>query len=174
VDRAAEPGGDPVSSASQPWRAEERKHRLESGYGQQPEVERDLPAQPTAAHQDQALAALRELIRELHGHAAPERLADDGGPLVPERVQQVAQRVGMGAERVLVTGLVGLPLPEQIGGQAREPLGQRRHDVPPRHGATGHAVHDQQHRPLAGDSVGDPVAIDGDRTRLHQRPTRFV
>jgi len=130
---AAEPRGDPVSSISQPRRAEKRENRLESGQGQHPEVERDLPAQSTAVHQDQALAALRELIRKLHGHAASERLADHGGALVPKGVHQVAQRVGMGAERVLAAGFVGLPLPEQVGGQDREPPGQRRRDLPPRH-----------------------------------------
>jgi hypothetical protein len=44
----------------------------------------------------------------------------------------------------------------------------------PRHGATGHPVHEQQRWSPADDAVGNPVAIDDDRTRFHQRPTRFV
>jgi hypothetical protein len=35
-------------------------------------------------------------------------------------------------------------------------------------------VHEQQHRPLAGGSVGDPIAVDANRARLDPRPTRFV
>jgi hypothetical protein len=80
----------------------------------------------------------------------------------------------MGAERVLGAGFVGLPLSEQIGGQDGESLGQRRHDALPGLRAAGDAVHEQQHRPFAGHSVGDPVAVDGDRTQFHRFRTRRV
>jgi hypothetical protein len=33
---------------------------------------------------------------------------------------------------------------------------------------------EQQHRPLAGGSIDDPIAVDGDRTRLDQHPMRFA
>jgi len=48
-----------------------------------------------------------------------------------------------------------LSLPEQIGGNHREVLCQRRHDVPPRPRAAGEAVHEQQHGPLARRSIDD-------------------
>ena len=44
----------------------------------------DLPAEATAADEDDPLAALGELVRELEHDAPAERLADARCPFVPE------------------------------------------------------------------------------------------
>ena len=63
-----------------------------------------LPAEAAAVDEHQSLTALRELVGHLHRHAAPERLPDECRPVVTERIQQVPQDVGVGAERVLAAG----------------------------------------------------------------------
>ena len=49
----------------------------------------DLLAQTAAGHQHQPLAPLRELVGELHGDAAAERVADDRGTGDIEAHQQI-------------------------------------------------------------------------------------
>ena len=54
------------------------------------------------------------LIGELHGHAAAERVADDGDAFVAQVLQKVAQPAGERAERVVRARLVRLAVAEQV------------------------------------------------------------
>ena len=48
-----------------------------------------------AAHQDQALAAVGELVGELRRHAAAQRVPDDGDAVDLEHAQEIAHAVGV-------------------------------------------------------------------------------
>ena len=52
--------------------------------------------------------AVGVLVGELGGDAAAERVADDGGPVDAEHLEQVAHAVGVGRDRVVGAGLVRL------------------------------------------------------------------
>ena len=60
-----------------------------------------LAAEPAARHQHQAVAALGELVGELHRHSAAERVADHGGVVVAQRGGEVADAGRVGAQRVV-------------------------------------------------------------------------
>ena len=60
---------------------------------------------PPLHDEHEALTALRELVGELHGDAAAEAVADEGGPLVTEHDHQVANARRVGAEAVVAAGL---------------------------------------------------------------------
>ena len=64
----------------------------------------DLVAEPAAGDEPEPLAALGELVGELHRDAAAERVADDRDVVVAERGQEVADAAGVGAERVVAAG----------------------------------------------------------------------
>ena len=109
------------------------------------------------------------LVRELHRDAAAERLADDRGALDAEHAEEVAQRRGEVAERVVarrrrrvaVAGEVGrdhVVVPRELG-----------HHRLPRARAAGHAVDQQQRRALAGLAVGEVVAVERDVLRGERR-----
>jgi hypothetical protein len=78
-------------------------------------------------------------------------VADDGEPLVAERVHQRDQVAGLGAGVVPVLGLVGQPHAALVDRDDLEVPGQRRHQQAPGVPALGPAVHQQQRRPLASD-----------------------
>ena len=86
----------------------------------------DLASQPTAVHEDQALAALRKLIRKLHRHAAAERLANDGGRSArgcpSGRAACWACAPASTRHGVCLTG----PARADQGASDREPLGQQQ------------------------------------------------
>ena len=75
----------------------------------------DLAAEAAAGDEHEALAALGELVGELHRDPAAERVADDGRAVVPEREHQVAHAAGVGAERVVAARLGRLAVAEQVG-----------------------------------------------------------
>ena len=64
----------------------------------------DLAAEAAAGDQHEPVAALGELVGELHRDAAAERVADDGHVVVAERGKEVADAAGVGAERVVAAG----------------------------------------------------------------------
>ena len=77
-----------VSTASPTFaRAEKRENPLGAGKSGRAQQQVDLAPETPARHQDQALAAIRELVGKLHRHAAPERVSDDGGPLVAQHAE---------------------------------------------------------------------------------------
>jgi hypothetical protein len=71
-------------------------------------------ADPTAAHQDEAFATLRELVSELGGYASAEGMADDGNPIDLQDTQEIAHSIGIRSDRVVGSGLVRASVPEQI------------------------------------------------------------
>ena len=75
----------------------------------------DLGPEAAAGDQDQALDHLGELVGELHRDAAAERVADQGGALVAEREQQVAQAGGEVAQRVVAGPPPDRPWPGRSG-----------------------------------------------------------
>ena len=91
----------------------------------------DLAAEPAAGDEREALAALRELVGELHRDAAAERVADDGRALVAERERDVAEPARKRAERVVAARLRRLAVAEQVGGEDREVVRERRRSSPP-------------------------------------------
>ena len=96
------------STCSAPVAVSARSRRLTSG------------PSPPLVHEHQSLAALGELVGELHDDAASERLADECRAVVTEGVQQVAKHCGVGAERVLAARLGRFAVPEQIRGDDRD------------------------------------------------------
>ena len=78
-----------------------------------------LAPEAAAGDEREALAALRELVGELHRDAAAERVADDGRLLVAEGEADVAQAAGERAERVVAARLRRLAVAEQVGGEDR-------------------------------------------------------
>ena len=121
---------------------------------------RDLLAEAAAAHEHEPLGHLRELVGELHGDAAAEAVADDGGALVAEHAEQVADARRVGAEAVVAAGLGALAVAEQVGGDHGVALGEQRHHRHPGAGAAGDPVDHHEQRALAGLPVGDVVAVD--------------
>ena len=97
------------------------------------------------------------LVRELHRDAAAEGLADDGRPVDAEGDHQVPQRVGVRTEGVVLERLVGLTVAGQVRSDHGETLCQLREHVPPRGRASGHAVHQQQHRSIGLEVTAHPV-----------------
>ena len=110
-------------------------------------------SRPEAAAGDEheALAALGELVGELHRDAAAERVADDRRALVAERGQQVAHAAGVRAERVVAARRRRLAVAEQVGRDQREVLAQRR--------ATGSHVSDEFVIPCSSRSTGPGPAL---------------
>ncbi len=139
---------------------------------EQAEQDADLVPETTARHEHQPFAPLRELVGELHDDAAPERLADEGRALVPERHQQVAHAARERAERVVAARLLGRAVTDEIGGDDGEALGQLGHDVPPRRRVARHAVDEDDHGPGARRAIADPVAVDVDVAQLDGRGHR--
>ena len=58
----------------------------------------DVAAKAAAVNQDESLAALGELVGELHRDPSAERVPHKGCPLVSEREQQIAQAARVSAE----------------------------------------------------------------------------
>jgi hypothetical protein len=144
---------------------------LGTGNAQPPEQQTDLSAESTTRDEDETLAAFGELIGQLHDDAAPERLTDERRALVAERGQQVAQEVGVGADRVLAAGLGRGAVSEEIRRDHRESSGQRRHDVPPGGGAPGHAVDEDDDGPGAGGAEPHRVAVNREMAQDHRSPS---
>ena len=63
--------------------------------------EADVRAQAAAGHQHESIAPFRELVGELQSDAASPGMTHDGHRLVAERVEEVAQEAGVGAERIV-------------------------------------------------------------------------
>ena len=76
-----------------------------------------LAPEAAARHEDEALAALGELVGELHRDPAAERVADDRRPVVAERDHRVADGARVGAERVVAARLGRLAVAQQVGRQ---------------------------------------------------------
>ena len=105
---------------------------------------------------------LGELVGQLHGHAAAERVPDERRPLVPERDQQIADPARVGAQRVVTARLGRFAVAEQIGGDDREALGQIGEHVGPRGRRRGDPVDQHHHRAAARRAIEDAVPVQED------------
>jgi hypothetical protein len=123
-----------------------------------PQQRRDLLAEAARTDEGQALHPLGELVGELHGDAATERVADDGDAVVAERVEQVAQSVRVRAEGVVAARLGRRAVPEQVGRDDVRAVAELGHHALPLLGPRGDAVHQQHDR--AGTAVR-PAAVAG-------------
>jgi hypothetical protein len=84
---------------------EQRQHQLRARQGRGAENRVHLASEAAAGDEREALAALGELIGELHRDAAAERVTDDGGAIVTEGEEDVAHAAGVGAQRVVAARL---------------------------------------------------------------------
>src|SRR5215211_590056 len=109
--------------------AQERERGLRPGERGCAQQRADLTSETPAVDEHEALAQLRELVAELKRHATAERVADEGGALMPEREQDVADTARVGTERVVAPRLRRLAVSEQVGRDHGEALGKPRHDV---------------------------------------------
>ena len=158
ADPAHQRAGEPGDLARPPSR-EQREHPLGTGQRRRAEHPPDLLAQAAARHEREALDALGELVGELHRDPAAHRVADDGRALVPERGHQVAQPVGVGAERVVAARLGRAAVAEQVRRDDGVPLGQRRDHLAPGVRARGDPVDEQHDRSGPRRGVRDGVAV---------------
>ena len=91
-----------------------------------------LATEATARHQNEALAAFGELVRELHRDPAAERVSDDRSTHLAERGEEVANRIRIGPERIVTPRLRGIPVAQEIGGDDRVALAEPGHHLLPR------------------------------------------
>jgi hypothetical protein len=97
--------------------------------------------------------------------ASARRCSRARGP-APE---QVADGAGVGAERVVTAGLRGAPVAEEIWRDDGVALGQPGKDLVPGRRVPGNAVDERQHRPRARRPIGDPMSVEDELTRGHDR-----
>ena len=133
-----------------------------------------LAPQPAARHEHEPLAALGELVGELHRDPAAERVPDHGHALVAERRQHVAHAARVRAERVVPARRRRLAVPEQVGREHREVLAQQRRDVLPRLRRVRDAVQQQEHRATTGNPVRHPVSVQGQFVGREHHPTTMM
>ena len=112
----------PRPAVLRPARGEHGQDPVGAGEGGGAQQQVDLLAQAAAGDEPEPLAALGELVGELHRHAAAERVADDRDAVVAERGQQVAGAAGVGAERVVAARRGRRAVAEQVGRDQREVL----------------------------------------------------
>ena len=159
---AAEQASHEPAGAEHALVDEQRKHELGARQAGRPQQRGDVAAQPTAAHEDQPLAVLGELVGELHGHAAAQRVPDERGSLMPERHQEITDPARVGAQRVVPAGLGRLTVAEQIGSDDGEALGQIREHVRPCGRRRRDPVDQHDHRTAARRAIEDAVPMKDD------------
>ena len=76
VEDAQDPRTEPADGAHR-RQTEQRHHRFHARDRRQPEQRADRSPYSPAPHQNQTLAALGKLVRELRGDAATQRMPDD-------------------------------------------------------------------------------------------------
>ena len=118
--QAVEKAAHGAAGVEDPAAGQQRQHPLRSGQRGCSQERADLAAQAAAVHQHQPLAALRELVGQLHRDAAAERVPDECGAVVAQRHEHVPHAAGVRAERVVAARLGGLAVPDQVGSDHRE------------------------------------------------------
>ena len=141
---------------------EQRQHELGPGQGRGAQQRMDLATEPAAGNEHEPLAALGELVGELHRDPAAERVADDRRAVVAEGDHRVANRARIGAQRVVTARLRGLAVPEQVRRQHRVVGSQVIDRRLPLIRAAGDPVDEHDQRPLAALAKADPVAVQLD------------
>ena len=145
--------------------------QYELGAGERGGTEQEVHvgAEAAAVDQDEPLAALRELIRELHRDPATERMPDEGRALVAQGDHEVAYPARVGPARVVASRLGRAAVAQQIRRDHREALRERRHHALPRLRGRRDAVDEDEHRAAAGRPVDDAVAVELDFPELELR-----
>ena len=83
-----------VSPVANESREDHGHHVLAPRQRHEPEHPVHLSSQATTVDEDETFASLRMLVGELHGHPATEGLADDGGPVDVEDLEQITDPAG--------------------------------------------------------------------------------
>ena len=151
LDRLADPAighePDPGGRAREGRAAEHRAH---------------LVTEAAAGDQRQPLDPLGELVEELHRDPAAEGVADDGGAVDADRRQQVADAARVGAERVVASHRGRIAVAEQVRGDDGVAVGEAQCHALPVPGGVDHPVDQHHRRPVPGDPVDHPVAVELD------------
>ena len=121
----------PPSSARMDRQRQQQRHSRQRRRAQQ---RADLAAEPAAGDQHEALDALRELVEELHRHAAAERVPDERRAVDADRGEQVTDARGVRAERVVAARRRRVAVPDQIGRHDRV-FARRAAERPPASGS---------------------------------------
>ena len=148
---------------------------VDAGKREQPEHPAHLAAQSARVDEHDALAQLGVLVGELERHSPAEGLAHDGRPLDAEDVEQVPDGAGVAAQRVVAGRLVRGPVPEEVGGDHREPRLQEPHGRDPGVRTAGDAVEQDQDRTRPRLPVGHPGPVQHQvlhRIGLARSPSR--
>ena len=161
----AEQPADGLAGAEHPRVHEQRQHELRAGQGRGAQQRMHLAAEAAARDEHQALAALGELVGELHRDPAAERVADDRRAVVAEGDHRVADGARVGAERVVAARLRRLAVAEQVGREHRVVGGQVLDRRLPLVGAAGDPVDQDDQRALAALAEADAVAVELDLVR---------
>ena len=88
-----------------------------------------VAAEAAAGDQREPLDALRELVEELHRHAAAERVPDDRRALDADRGEQVADARRVRAERVVAARRRGVAVADEVGRDDRVRRRERLRDA---------------------------------------------
>src|ERR1700683_5298869 len=102
------------------------------------------------------------LVGELHGHSAAERLADYGGVVDVEDVEEITDPAGERTQRVVPDRLLRQTVTHEVRRDHGEATRQVRDDVPPGPRTAGDAVEKQQRGSAAFPSVRHVVTMDRD------------
>jgi hypothetical protein len=94
----AEQAAGPRAGVEQAGCREQGQHELGAGQRCGSKQPVDVAAEAAAVNQDESLAALAELVGELHRDPSAERVPHKGCLLMSEREQQIAQAARVGAE----------------------------------------------------------------------------
>jgi hypothetical protein len=90
---------------------------------------------------------------------------DEGDPLDAEVVEQVAQRGGVRAERVVTRRLRGVPVPEEVGDHHAVVVIDQVDEVPPLSPGTEDPVDEEHDRARAAVDVRQLVPVQHDAVR---------
>ena len=122
-----------------------------------------LASEPAAVHEDEPLAALEELVRELHRDAAAQRVADEGRPIESERLEEVAHRVRVGPEGIVAARFRGFAVAEEIRGEDVVVLGEAREDGVPGGGGARDPVEQDDEGSASRPLIAVPLPVQEDR-----------
>ena len=164
-DAAEQPSHDPAG-AEEARVDQQRKHELRARKAGRPQQRADVTTQSAAAHEHETLAVLGELVRQLHGHSAAQRVPDERRSVMSQRDQQIADPARVRAQRVVAAGLGRFAVTQQIGGDDREALGQIRQHVGPRRRRRRDPVHQHDHGAAARRAEEDAVPVQDDLVQL--------
>ena len=156
-------GGDPVAAA----RALTPEDLLRPGEGGRAQERADLPPESAAGDEDEPLHALGEEVEELHRDPPTERVPDDGHPVDPEAIEQVAQGARVGAEGVVARRLVRLTVAEEVGHDDAVVVIQPVDQPAPLPLRAQDAVDEEHRRAGAAVHIGQLVPVQGHGARDH-------